>query len=304
MGVRTWAAVLAVGALTSTLVEGVAHGATECTATTLPHNGVATALVQTAPGDILGAGRGTLLRWHNGELTSSPLPDGFTTLRLRGADKNGRAIGSIDGRAITVADGHIAPVTTTSTVTTSAGKGINQAGDYMVQGFDPTRQGQQQRYFAYPAGTTVSVEILVHADQFRTMNGILDDRRLVLDWAADDGHSRAATFLGGAVTLLALPDGAADSRTTAAAGSWIIGSAGNRSVAWDPSGTPYVLPAGFDAVSVNRSGEVAGTIYGLAALWSPDGSVRRLGWGTVNSIGDDGTILGSAHAAPTTWKCH
>jgi hypothetical protein len=302
MGVRTWAAVLAVGALTSTLAEGVAHGATECTATTLPHNGAATALVQTAPGDILGTGQGTLLRWHNGVSTSSPLPDG-ATLRLRGADKNGRAVGSVGDKAITVANGQIASVTTPPTVTTSAGKGIDLAGDFVVQGFDPTYQGQQQRYFAFPAGSNGSVEILVHSDQFRTLNGILDDRRLVLDWATTDGHIRAATFLGGSATLLTLPAGATDSSTTAGAGSWVIGKAGDRSVAWDPSGTPHVLPAGFDAVSVNRSGQVAGTTYGLAELWSPDGTVRQLGWGTVNSVADDGTVLGSANTAPTIWHC-
>jgi hypothetical protein len=135
------------------------------------------------------------------------------------------------------------------------------------------------------------------------MHGIADDRRLLLDWATTDGHTRAATFVAGAATLLALPAGATDSSSTAVAGSWIIGTAGDAAVEWDPTGAVHVLPDGFDATAVNRSGLVAGTYGGRAASWRPDGTIRQLPAGSrVFSVADDGTLVGVRDGVPTVWS--
>ncbi|MBB5897337.1 hypothetical protein ACFFS4_21830 [Kutzneria kofuensis] len=312
MRAHAWMTALTAGALVSTMICGSAEAATDCawSGTPLPHDGVTagTAQVLAAPGDILGFGDGRLLRWHNGTLTSTVLPDGATQLRLRGADGAGRVAGTINSpqHAITVRDGKITEYPVPTGASNGEARGVNQRGD--VAGFATGPGPQQRRYLIWTDSTTGNpTEVLVHADQFRTLSGIADDRRLVLDWATTDGHTRAATFLGGTATLLALPEGATDSWTTAVAGSWIIGKAGTqpqRSVVWDPTGAPRLLPAGFDAVSVNRSGVIAGYLDGQAAVQTPDGTVHQLGSGTeLGSVADDGTVLGAAGGVPTTWTC-
>jgi len=298
---------LALALLASTLTTGTAS-AGECTwtATSLSHDG--TAQVLAASGDILGFGDGQLLRWHNGTFTSAALPGGTTQLHLRGADGSGRAAGTVASpqQAITVRDGQFTSYTLPIGASNGEVRGVNQRGD--VAGFATGPNAGQRRYLVWTDGSTGKpTEVLVHADQFRTLSGITDDRRLVLDWATTDGHTRAATFLGGSATLLTLPAGTTDSWTTAAAGSWIIGTAGadHRSVLWDSTGTPRLLPVGFDAVSVNRTGLVAGTYAGQAAVVTADGSVHQLGAGTdLGSVADDGTVLGSAGGVATTWTCH
>lgn len=301
---HAWMTALTAAVLASTMITGTA-GAGECgwTGTALPHDGDAIAQVQAA-GDILGFGDGHLLRWNNGAVTSTALPDGATQLQLRGADSAGRAAGTINSpsHAITVRDGKITEFSLPAGASDGEAKGVNQRGD--VAGVATGPGPQQRRYLVWANGSTGPTEVLVHADQFRALSGIADDRRLLIDWATADGHTRAATFLAGGATLLALPAGATDSSSTAVAGSWIIGKVGGQSVVWDPSGTPRLLPAGFDAVSVNRSGLVAGRYDGQVAAVTLDNSVQELGAGSeLGSVADDGTVLGAAGGVPTTWSC-
>lgn len=292
------------------LTSGVAHGAPagdSCTGTALPHDGLpgAVALLETGPGDFLGRWQDRLVRWHNGVQSTTSLPDGLSLQGLAGAAGTGRAVGAVGDpkAAIGVQDGQATKLTMPTGVVTSWAVGINRAGDIAIEGTDPSRT--QPRYFAWPVGQSSPVEVLTHANQFLALHGIADDRRLLLDWAADDGHTRAATFLGGGATLLELPEGSTDSWSTAVAGSWIIGKVGDdQSVAWDPSGAVHLLPADFDATSVNRSGLVAGDDHGRASVWSPDGEVRQLPTGSqVFSVADDGVLVGADDGVPTTWTC-
>jgi hypothetical protein len=309
--VRTHAIITTVLALTLSGGGAYAAPAGGCSGTELPHDGMpgAEALLETGPGDFLGRWQDRLLHWHNGALVSiTPLPEGLDLVGLAGAAGNGRAVGTIGdpNHAVSVQDGAAAELTMPTGVVTSFATGINKQGDLTFTATDPSHT--RPRYFAWAAGSGTPTEILVHSDQFLAMHGIADDRRLLLDWANTDGHTRAATFIAGGATLLALPAGSTDSWSTAVAGSWIIGKAGHatpdRSVAWDATGALHVLPDGFDATAVNRSGLVAGTYRGGAATWSPDGTIRQLPVGSrVFSVADDGTLVGVLGGVPTTWTC-
>ncbi|MBP2478259.1 hypothetical protein JOF53_007131 [Crossiella equi] len=320
MGVRTWAAVAAASALAATFLTGVGVAAPRgCTPTALPPGGVGggTALLKPTPGEVLGAwddvASGRLLHWRDGEQTATPLPPTLNLVWLRGADGTGRAAGSI-GIAntdaplhpVTVKDGVLSYLALPDGVTSVNVKGVNQRGDIAGLAYAQDRL----RFLVWAAGSTRPTEALVHADRFTGLGGIADDLSLVVDWDTRDGHTRAAKFLGGKETLLALPRGATDSWATAVGGNWVIGKEGTassgprRSVLWSPRGVPQLLPTGFDAVWVNRSGVVGGHLDGQAAVRGADGVVRKLGAGTVlGSVADDGTVLGAAGGKPVTWTC-
>ena len=318
---------VAASVLASTLCAGVAHaGGCAWTGTVLPHDGFPDANVdlQTGPGVFLGTwldnGVPHLLRWHDGTVDDSgALPDQLNYIEFRGADGAGEAIVNMDRlrdvdepeHAATVQDGRITELAPPSGVVSTAAVGVDQGGDIAFVGGG----NGLQRFFVWPAGQAGPVEVLVHADQILGMDGILDDRSLVVDWKNDDGHTRVAKYLNGGATVLALPAGSAYSWGLRAAGGWIVGNVSTRpdefqgAAVWDPNGVPHLLPAGFTAEGINRSGTVEGHFVDSSGQWVPalvgsDGVTRQLPAGSyVSSIADDGSVLGSNNGVPMTWVC-
>ncbi|RJQ70524.1 hypothetical protein D5S17_29210 [Pseudonocardiaceae bacterium YIM PH 21723] len=282
----------------------------------LEHLGLPGVLPQivTATDEVLGSSddgsQAQLLRWQGIKLTATPLEQGVNLLWLRGADATGRAAGSIGIQnsdaplhVITIKDGQITELALPEGVISGEVKGVNARGDIVASGYD----GHDRHYLQWAPGATAADDL--RHSRFRDLAGITDDSSLVVDWATDDGHTRAATYLKDKETLLPLPEGSTDSWAKHVSGEWIIGQIGTAAgpqqwVVWHNAGAPRVLPAGFEPASINKDGLIVGRLDGQAAVLRQQGAVQQLGPGTKATwINDKGTVVGSAGPLPMSWTC-
>ncbi|MEU7137131.1 hypothetical protein [Streptomyces sp. NPDC046261] len=273
------------------------------------------------------------LRWRDGQVTVYADPPGMTDPSVAGVNRGGTVVGhaqtlTAGDHAFRSRDGKLEALPEPAGAQESWATGINDNGD--IVGHVGTHfQEDVMSYTVHTAvlwpasapGTVVKLSAGLPTTGQTKAKGIDQDGTVLIEHYPKRTDAFTATSLrlwrAGTARTLTPPagmdrvEGAAISNGRVA-GRATPGDAEGIGVLWEQNGTPLRLGTSWRAGSVNRSGQVTGSLPDLAnGVWQLTRLVATLkGSLGVNVSADDGSVAGwsrtsddAGRGEPTVWRC-
>lgn len=193
---------------------------------------------------------------------------------------------------------------------------IAENGDIYGEGYgDDPNYTEIYKWPADQAGTVVKLPGLPRGARVEGVDA--DGTLAVTAEEAPAGTWRPYLWKNGTAKMLPIPAGSTDASVTGISNGVVIGDAldddfNPTAVMWNKDGKATVLPDGHRTTAINSSGLILGTNKKLVgSLWqlAARGGAAPSD-GVVNTLGDDGTLVGSKARAgasyprfPAVWRC-